>query len=104
MDLVINTTPSVERYSIAVVGEVDISNASHLRDAVDYALEQPCESIALDFSGVSYIDSTGLGVLVGSAHRAAERDRGFSVEHLQPSVERIVSLLGVDAEINVIAE
>ena len=85
MELVINTKPAVEKYVIAVAGEVDISNADKLRTAVDMALEQPCEAIALDLSEVPYIDSTGIGVLVGAAHR-------------------VVQLLGVDQEISISGE
>ena len=103
MDLTITTNASTERYTIGVTGEVDISNASKLRDAIDLALEQPTEAIQLDFEHVAYIDSTGVGVLVGAAHHAAERGRGFSVMNAQPGVMRVAQLLGVDAEISITA-
>ena len=103
MDLTITTNASHERYTIGVTGEVDISNASKLRDAIDLALEQPTEAIQLDFEHVAYIDSTGVGVLVGAAHHAAERGRGFSVVNAQPGVMRVAQLLGVDAEISITA-
>ena len=103
MDLSITTVPAVEKYLIVVAGEVDISNADMLRSAIDLALEQPCESICLDFSDVAYIDSTGIGVLVGAAHAAADRDRAWSIVGVQPQVLRIVQMLGVDGEINAIA-
>ena len=103
MDLTITTNASSERYTIGVTGEVDISNASKLRDAIDLALEQPTEAIQLDFEHVAYIDSTGVGVLVGAAHHAAERGRGFSVVNAQPGVMRVAQLLGVDAEISITA-
>ncbi|WP_346679417.1 STAS domain-containing protein [Enorma massiliensis] len=103
MDLTITTNASPERYTIGVAGEVDISNASKLRDAIDLALEQPTEAIQLDFEHVAYIDSTGVGVLVGAAHHAAERGRGFSVVNAQPGVMRVAQLLGVDAEISITA-
>lgn len=103
MDLTITTNASPERYTIGVIGEVDISNASKLRDAIDLALEQPTEAIQLDFEHVAYIDSTGVGVLVGAAHHAAERGRGFSVVNAQPGVMRVAQLLGVDAEISITA-
>ena len=79
MDLTITTNASPERYIISVTGEIDISNADKLRDAIDLALEQPTEAIQLDFEHVAYIDSTGIGVLVGAAHHAVEHGKGFSV-------------------------
>ena len=103
MELGISTDPRPECYLIAVEGEVDISNADALRQAVDLALEQPVEQVKLDFGGVSYIDSTGIGVLVGAARRAGERGKGFSVANVGASVMRIVQLLGVDREMDISA-
>lgn len=103
MELVITTNPTPECYLISVTGEVDISNASKLRDAIDFALEQPTEEVKLDFAEVSYIDSTGIGVLVGAAHHAGERGRGFAITHAQPNVVRVAQLLGVDKDIDISA-
>lgn len=103
MDLTITTNASPECYVIGVTGEVDISNASKLRDAIDLALEQPTEAVQLDFEHVAYIDSTGIGVLVGAAHHAADKQKEFSVANAQPGVMRVAHLLGVDAEISMSA-
>lgn len=101
MELGITTTPTPERYLVSVAGEVDISNVNALRDRIDLALEQPTAKVTLDFSGVSYIDSTGIGVLVGAAHHAAEHGKGFEVVNAQPNVMRVAQLLGVDREIGI---
>lgn len=103
MELTITTHPSAERYLIAVEGEIDISNADKLRNAIDLALEQPTERVELDFSQVPYIDSTGIGVLVGAARRASERERALSITGAQPNVLRVAQLLGVDKDISISA-
>lgn len=103
MELTITTDASPERYVIGVSGEVDISNASKLRDAINLALEQPTDEVQLDFERVAYIDSTGVGVLVGAAHHADEHGKRFAVVNAQPGVMRVVQLLGVDAEITITA-
>ena len=101
MELSISTNPTPECYTVIVAGEIDISNTDKLRDSINLALEQPTEEVQLDFAGVSYIDSTGIGVLVGAAHRAEERSRRFAVVNAQPNVMRVVQLLGVDNEIDI---
>ena len=103
MELVITTQPTPELYVIAVEGEIDISNASKLRDAIDLALEQPTDTVQLDFEKVAYIDYTGIGVLVGAVHHAEEHGKRFSVVNAQPGVMRVMQLLGVDSEIDVTA-
>lgn len=103
MELAITTHPSAERYLIAVEGEIDISNADKLRNAIDLALEQPTERVELDFSQVPYIDSTGIGVLVGAARRASDRKRALAITGAQPNVLRVAQLLGVDKDISISA-
>ena len=92
MDLGISTNPTPEIYTIKVTGEIDISN-----------VEQPTEAVELDFAQVSYIDSTGIGVLVGAAHHAVDHGKRFSCTNVQPQVMRVVQLLGVDQEISITA-
>ena len=100
MELGIKTAPKPERYTIAVTGEIDISNADHLRNAVDMAFEQPTERVELDLAEVSYIDSTGIGVLVGAATRAAEGHVAFKVANPQANVRRVLGLLGVEQQLH----
>jgi anti-sigma B factor antagonist len=82
---------------VVVSGEVDVSNAEDLRVQIDAALaDDAVEQVEVDMAEVSYIDSTGIGVLVGAAHRAQEAGRGFKVLNPQANVLRILGLLGVD--------
>ena len=48
-----------------------------------------------------YIDSTGIGVLVGAAHRAADQGTRLSVARPQRNVARVLGLLGVTDELNI---
>lgn len=103
MELTISTNPTPETYTISVTGEIDISNADKVRDAINLALEQPTELVELDFAHVAYIDSTGIGVLVGAAHHADEHGKRFAVVNAQSGVMRVAHLLGVDKEIGITA-
>ena len=86
---------------IRIEGEVDVSNASELRDALDTALADGAKEVEAYFAEVAYIDSTGIGVLVGAAHRAQESGSVLVVANPQKNVERVFSLLGVDKDLNV---
>lgn len=101
MALTIETTALDEGgLLVSAVGEVDVSCASELRDAIDAALATDgVASVTVDLSQVPYIDSTGIGVLVGSAHRAAEASCGFAVEGPQRNVRRVLDMLGISAEL-----
>ena len=86
---------------IRIEGEVDVSNASELRDALDTALAYGAKEVEADFAEVAYIDSTGIGVLVGAAHRAQESGSVLVVANPQKNVDRVFTLLGVDKDLNV---
>ena len=92
---------TVDNTVVSVEGEVDVSNADELRSALDRQLESNVSELSVDLSQVPYIDSTGIGVLVGTAHRAGERDVRFEVVRPQRNVARVLGLLGVSADLNV---
>ena len=87
--------------SVVVSGEVDVSNADELRTALDQCLAGDVIDLTVDLAEVPYIDSTGIGVLVGAAHRAAEKNVRLEVARPQRNVARVLGLLGVTAELNI---
>lgn len=99
MSLSINT--SVDAARVLVEGEVDVSNADELRNAVDAALALDAPEVTVDLSQVPYIDSTGIGVLVGAAHRAADAGKKLVVASPQINVARVLGLLGVADDLNI---
>ena len=101
MDLSIKTTNDGGTTLVSVVGEVDVSKASELREALDAALAQEPAGITADLAQVAYIDSTGIGVLVGAATRSAEAGVAFAVANPQPNVRRVLGLLGVEGQLNI---
>ena len=99
MSLSINT--SVDAARVLVEGEVDVSNADELRNAVDAALALDAPEVTVDLSQVPYIDSTGIGVLVGAAHRAADAGKKLVVASPKKNVARVLGLLGVADDLNI---
>lgn len=108
MSLDINTATREQGMLVRVAGEVDVSNAPELREALDAALASLADSDArhleVDISEVSYIDSTGIGVLVGTVHRAEEHDVKVCVTRPQRNVARVLGLLGLTEELGVNGE
>lgn len=101
MALTVTSHKDQEAVSVRVEGEVDVSNASELRDELDAALASDAKSVTVDLSQVPYIDSTGIGVLVGTAHRAKDKGADFVVARPQHNVARVLGLLGVGEELHV---
>lgn len=101
MSLTVETSKEATTTHVRVAGEVDVSNAAELRQALDAALADDSSVIEADLADVPYIDSTGIGVLVGTAHRAKDKGASLVVTNPQRNVARVLDLLGVGAELNV---
>ncbi|NMF25053.1 STAS domain-containing protein [Olsenella umbonata] len=95
------TTKAENGRKVQVAGEVDVSNASKLRDAIDELLAKGVPSVDVDLSQVSYIDSTGIGVLVGAVHRAHDAGLSLVVSNPQRNVARVLDMLGVSGELGI---
>lgn len=63
-----------------------------LRESVQRALAAGTRGILLDFEGVSYIDSAGLGELVGSSRSAHAAGVPIKLVHLQKKVQGLMQI------------
>ena len=98
MQLDITTHDADGTRTVQVAGEVDVSCAAELRGQLDAAAQEGLDTL-VDLSNVSYVDSTGIGVLVGAATTAREAGRGFAIANPQPPVRRVLDMLGVSADL-----
>jgi anti-anti-sigma factor len=76
---------------IAVSGELDISNADSLKSVVDSVTAQRPDRLIFDLSGLRFMDSAGIAVLIGAT-------REVGAVHLRnPSkiIRRVVELTGL---------
>jgi anti-sigma B factor antagonist len=78
-----------------VSGEVDVFSSTELKDALEHAIHQGSTKIILCMSGVEYIDSTGLGVLINAMKAAKEKEGVLIIVSPSPRVVRLFDLTGV---------
>jgi anti-sigma B factor antagonist len=81
---------------LRIHGDIDIAAAPQLKEAVVAALQDGATSLALDLSGVPYLDSTGLGVLMGARKRTAERGGTLYLIGVRDTVRRVLRLLNME--------
>lgn len=66
MDVSVTSRESGDRTVIEVKGEIDVYTAPVLREELTSLIDSEHTTIVVDLTQVSFMDSTGLGVLVGA--------------------------------------
>lgn len=69
MDVQVSTRDVGARTVVHVEGEIDVSSADRLRETVGVLVSEGRTDLVVDLSGVRFMDSTGLGLLVGVLKR-----------------------------------
>jgi len=79
-----------------VDGELDMSVAGGFRAQVEAALDREgVRNLILNFSEVSFIDSSGLGAILGRYKRVSQAGGAMAIVNPQPQVKRILELSGI---------
>jgi anti-sigma B factor antagonist len=82
----------------AVTGEIDISTVAQLRERL-FELADNGGTLIVDLNRVTFIDSAGLGALVGTARRAAAHGGSLHAICAQPQPRKLLWMTGVDRRI-----
>jgi anti-sigma B factor antagonist len=80
---------------IAVGGEIDVATAPQLREYLHRIISQGHPTVVLDLLGVSFLDSTALGVLVGALKRCRELGGDLHVVVADPRIMKIFEITGL---------
>lgn len=85
---------------VELVGELDLYNAQLLREALFAAAAGEPERLVVDLAGVTFVDSTGLGVLIEARTRMANR-RAFLLVGPGLETRRALEISGLDRHFSV---
>ena len=80
---------------VSASGEVDVASAPALRTRLDELLEAGATRIVIDLEDVDFIDSTGLGVLVGALRRARAADGDVRLVCTNPRILKVFEATGL---------
>jgi anti-anti-sigma factor len=95
-------SPRASTVVIAVPGELDIANAAAVEAALLAADASGADEIVVDLSGLRFMGSVGLRLLLEADERAQARGRRLTLRASAP-VRRIIDLAGLTATLPVAA-
>lgn len=90
--------------SLKIHGEIDVSNILEFKENLIRGIELNSPNILLDCEHLKYIDSTGLGVLVGALKKSKELGGSIEIIHLKPYLQKIFTITALDKIFNIEVE
>lgn len=94
-DLKIETRLVDGRAVLDLSGEVDSYNAPRLREKMVSLIDEGHANLLVNMTGVDYIDSTGLGTLVGGLKRASEKNGAIQIVCPNEQIYKVFSITGL---------
>jgi len=79
-----------------LAGEIDHDAAQNLRIQLDEALvSRTPETLVLDFAGVGFMDSSGVGLILGRQRRVRALGGSLRIQHAPAQLRRVLQLANI---------
>ncbi|TAM87573.1 anti-sigma factor antagonist [bacterium] len=96
MDIKVSVRPSDgEARVVDLVGEIDVYTSPAVKEAITELIDDGHYNLIINLEGVRYIDSTGLGVLIGALKRVREHAGSVNLICTNPQVKKIFDITGL---------
>ncbi|MBQ2966781.1 MAG: anti-sigma F factor antagonist [Clostridia bacterium] len=81
---------------VAITGDMDHYNVGPMRSAIDKEIrEKPIKNLVFDLSNLDFMDSSGIGLILGRYKRIREMEGKVFIAAAKPEVERVINLSGL---------
>ncbi|MFN0282488.1 MAG: STAS domain-containing protein [Kineosporiaceae bacterium] len=95
MELTVTSRQEGARTVISVSGEIDVYTAPSLRERLNELVASGHYDLVVDMEGVEFLDSTGLGVLVGGLKRVRSHDGTLRLVCAQEKILKVFRITGL---------
>jgi anti-anti-sigma factor len=95
-ELRISVTAGTAHTLVTLDGECDLNTGRHLRDVLTSEVSRGAQRLIVDLSALTFMDSTGMQVLLSTRSVLAVRGGTLVLVAPQPVVARILELTGAD--------
>jgi anti-sigma B factor antagonist len=95
MELGLDVSNVGDHAVVEVKGEIDVYTAPKLREKLIELVSEGSYNVVVNLEGVDFLDSTGLGVLVGALKRVKAHDGSLSLVCTQDKILKIFKITGL---------
>lgn len=85
-----------DRWRIELSGEIDISTAKIFRETLEKVYQDKQKDISLHFDQLTYIDSTGLGVIIGAYGKMKEKNNRIQILNPKQNIKKLLTITSLD--------
>lgn len=85
-----------EKLTAYLAGELDHHNASKIKEEIDNSISQDTKILVLDFKELSFMDSSGIGVIIGRYKKMKRQNGAVYVKNMSGQMEKIFRMSGLD--------
>ena len=83
-------------WEVSLAGELDVSTADELKKSLHKLVDEKDIDMKLNLENLDYIDSTGLGVMIGILKRLKIENKEVYIEKPKNNVRKIFNITGLD--------
>lgn len=95
------TEPNPQTGILALEGEIDLHRSPQVKESLEPFISQKVPRILLDFSAVTYVDSSGLATMIETLQRIQSYGGKFALFGLRESVRAIFEIARLDQIFNI---
>lgn len=96
MSININSKLDNDFWNVSIEGELDVSSADKLKDQLHKIVDEKMLDVKIDLTNLEYIDSTGLGVIIGVLKKLRVNDKEIYILNPRSNVKKIFTITGLD--------
>ena len=85
-----------ETHVVAVTGEIDLFTAPEFKQRVSAPIDAGRTHVVVDLTETTFIDSTGLGVLIRGVERLNTEGGRLAVVCVDPNIVKVFEVTGLD--------
>jgi anti-sigma B factor antagonist len=96
LDIKVNTRVLNDKaQAVEVQGEIDVYTSPRVKETINELIEKGHYQLVINLEGVRYIDSTGLGVLIGALKKVREHSGRILLVCTNPQIKKIFNITGL---------
>ena len=93
----IELSPDQETMTVLLTGEIDHHSAQKMREEIDSGAQQHLpKTLILDFGGVDFMDSSGIGLVLGRYRTMQELGGELCLQDMPAHIRKVMRVAGID--------